>query len=269
MGDEAITEAAKILGIPKPSRQDFLNNPELQEKMYLAYTISNFRYMQSLSPEFRAMNREQQLATLPMAQLGIGNLTNQLKTGVIARDARGTPTTKFTGAIEKRRKEAGLNKFGQNLPSSGATPTPTPTPASTPTPTPASTPTPTPTSTSTQAPTITHTQAPPRAAVPASQLMNNAATQPEITQPQSSLTQQPKMQQTSTIQAQSVSRYTEYENPAGKSTIIPLPLPGAQQPQQVQSGGGGGGMIPISISKNQLLNSYYKAQLIGFLYKQG
>ena len=32
---------------------------------------------------------------------------------------------------------------------------------------------------------------------------------------------------------------------------------------------GGGQMIPISISKKEALNSYYKSQIIGFLYKQG
>jgi hypothetical protein len=115
MGDEALTEASKVLGIPKPSRQEFLSNPQLQEKMYLGYTISNFRYMQSLSPEFRAMSREQQLATLPMAQLGIGNLTDQLRSGTIARDQWNTPTTKFSASVERRRVEAGLNPLGQNL----------------------------------------------------------------------------------------------------------------------------------------------------------
>jgi hypothetical protein len=115
MGDEAFIEASKVLGIPKPSRQEFLSNPELQEKMYLGYTISNFRYMQSMSPEFRNMTREQQLATLPMAQLGIGNLSNQLRTGTIARDQRGTPTTKFSASVNRRISEAGLNPLGKNI----------------------------------------------------------------------------------------------------------------------------------------------------------
>lgn len=116
MGDEAITEAAKVLGIAKPSREQFLNDPKLQEKMYLGYTISNFRYMQNLSPEFRNMSRQQQLSVLPMAQLGIRNLTNQLKTGQISKDAWGTPTTKFSQAVERRRKEAGILPLGQNVP---------------------------------------------------------------------------------------------------------------------------------------------------------
>lgn len=114
MGDEAITEAAKVLGIQKPSRQEFLNNPQLQERMYLGYTISNYRYMKNLSPEFKNMTREQQLAVLPMAQLGIGNLTDQLRTGQISRDAWGTPTTKFSEAVKRRQQEAGLKPFGKN-----------------------------------------------------------------------------------------------------------------------------------------------------------
>jgi len=120
MGDEALTEAAKVLGISKPSRQEFLNNPQLQEKMYLGYTISNYRYMQNLSPEFKNMTREQQLAVLPMAQLGIGNLSNQLRTGQISKDAWGTPTTKFTEAVKRRQQEAGLKPFGKNIPSADA-----------------------------------------------------------------------------------------------------------------------------------------------------
>jgi hypothetical protein len=120
MGDEAITEAAKVLGLPKPSRQEFLSNPQLQEKMYMGYTISNFRYMQSLSPEFKNMTREQQLAVLPMAQLGIGNLAEQLRTGKISKDAWGTPTTKFSEAVKRRQKEAGLKPFGKNIPSAEA-----------------------------------------------------------------------------------------------------------------------------------------------------
>jgi hypothetical protein len=124
MGDEAITEAAKVLGITKPSRQEFLGNPQLQERMYLGYTISNFRYMQRLSPEFRNMTTGQKLATLPMAQLGIGNLSNQLRTGTIARDANGTPTTKFSSSVEKRLKEAGLKPLGQNTGRGGSSGSP-------------------------------------------------------------------------------------------------------------------------------------------------
>lgn len=124
MGDEALTEAAKVLGIPKPSREQFLNDPKLQERMYLGYTISNFRYMQNLSPEFKNMTREQQLAVLPMAQLGIGNLADQLRTGKISKDAWGTPTTKFSEAVKRRQQEAGLKPFGKNPPSEESIKTP-------------------------------------------------------------------------------------------------------------------------------------------------
>ena len=91
-----------------------MSNPQLQEKMYLGYTISNFRYMQNLSPEFKNMTREQQLAVLPMAQLGIGNLADQLRTGKISKDAWGTPTTKFSEAVKRRQQESGLKPFGKN-----------------------------------------------------------------------------------------------------------------------------------------------------------
>ena len=47
--------------------------------------------------------------------------------------------------------------------------------------------------------------------------------------------------------------------------ITPIPIP-----QQQQSGGGGGRAPTMGgPSTQQVLNSYYKSQLMGFLYKQG
>ncbi len=52
-----------------------------------------------------------------------------------------------------------------------------------------------------------------------------------------------------------------------KSPVVVMQSQKRTTPSSVNSGGGQ--MIPISISKKETLNSYYKSQIIGFLYKQG
>ena len=64
-----------------------------------------------------------------------------------------------------------------------------------------------------------------------------------------------------------IMQQAEYEVPGGaKSTIVPIPMGGGSAPMMM---GGGTRTVPVGISKQALLNSYYQAQLIGFLYKQG
>ena len=67
----------------------------------------------------------------------------------------------------------------------------------------------------------------------------------------------------------SISDQAEYEVPGGaqKNSIIPLPINTQTSPTMM--GGGSSSVIPIGLSKTEVLNSYYRAQLMGFLYKQG
>lgn len=68
-------------------------------------------------------------------------------------------------------------------------------------------------------------------------------------------------------QASQLARQTSYE---GQQQIVPIPIPvGDQSSPMIVGGGGGGGILPIGLSKKDALNSYYRAQLMGFLYKQG
>lgn len=68
-------------------------------------------------------------------------------------------------------------------------------------------------------------------------------------------------------QATQLARQTTYE---GQQQIVPIPIPvGDQSSPMIIGGGGGGGILPIGLSKKDALNSYYRAQLMGFLYKQG
>lgn len=73
--------------------------------------------------------------------------------------------------------------------------------------------------------------------------------------------------QQSSGQASSVSSRTSYDpmSQGGGGGVVPVPVPG-------QSGGGGGAGRSLNMggpSTQQVLNSYYKSQLMGFLYKQG
>lgn len=65
-----------------------------------------------------------------------------------------------------------------------------------------------------------------------------------------------------------IMQQAEYEIPGGtpSSTIVPIPIGGGSAPMM---GGGGTRVVPVGLSKQALLNSYYQAQLTGFLYKQG
>jgi len=74
--------------------------------------------------------------------------------------------------------------------------------------------------------------------------------------------------QQSSNQASSVSSrpsYDPYSNTENAGGVVPVGVPG-------QSNGGGGGGRNLNMggpSTQQMLNSYYKSQLMGFLYKQG
>ena len=65
-----------------------------------------------------------------------------------------------------------------------------------------------------------------------------------------------------------ISESADYEMPGGMSGAILMPIQ-SQGGSPTMSSGGGGGMIPVGISKKEVLNSLYQAQLVGFLYKQG
>ena len=62
-----------------------------------------------------------------------------------------------------------------------------------------------------------------------------------------------------------INRRGSYDQMYGQGSITPMPIPG----QTPSAGGGGGGMSVVGGSTKDLVNSYYKSQLMGFLYKQG
>ena len=63
-----------------------------------------------------------------------------------------------------------------------------------------------------------------------------------------------------------IEKRTSYDSQPSGGGVIPVPVPQQQQPQ---SGGGGGATAVVGGSTKDVVNSYYKSQLMGFLYKQG
>jgi len=99
MGDAAKTDAARILGIPKPSRSEFIAKPELQEKMFDAYTSANHSYLMQNS-KYRSLSPKQKAAVLGYAHnQGAGAASNWLNTGNVGRDGFGTAGTKYSNCV--------------------------------------------------------------------------------------------------------------------------------------------------------------------------
>jgi len=109
MGRDARADAAKDLGIKNPTEKEFLNDPELQDKMFLAYTRKNYRSLMNTSPEFRALSPDERKLVIAQAQLGAKNIANALKSGKDFADSFGTKSTKWYESVKRRLQ--GLTKF--------------------------------------------------------------------------------------------------------------------------------------------------------------
>ena len=106
MGKMAKADAAQMLGIPVPSRQEYRNNPQLQEDMFIAYTAANHKYLMAKSPEFRNATPLQRMQYLGYAHnQGWSKAAGWLETGVVSStDGFGTKGTKFTDKLAKTLK---------------------------------------------------------------------------------------------------------------------------------------------------------------------
>ena len=77
-------------------------------------------------------------------------------------------------------------------------------------------------------------------------------------------------------QAASTLRQQASYDQRGGTIVVPAPVIGGGGGPMIGSGGGGpmigsggGGVLPVGMLQKDVLNSYYRAQLMGFLYKQG
>ena len=253
MGAAAKQDAARILGIPYPGHSDnpndpkriaFRSNPELQERMFAAYTLANHGYLSSDVNYQAKQTVEQKLQVLGYAHnQGAGGASKWMRTGKVGKDGFGTAGTKYSNALRSAFK-------GSSTPSAAAaTPMPSPSPAVS---TPSRTPTP-----AASAPAQVAASAAAPAQVAASQETSVAQISPSQPSPPVAASVPQIMQQTD--------YEISYQEP--KSTILPIPIAG--QTGATSNMSGKSTILPFGMSKKQALNSYYQAQLIGFLYKQG
>lgn len=101
MGRPAIKDAAGILGESPPSTQQFLSNPNMQERYFSAYTVANHGYM-SNNDVYNNLNTNDKLGALGFAHnQGHVPAKNYLNTGVDStRDAFGTSGTEFQDSVQ-------------------------------------------------------------------------------------------------------------------------------------------------------------------------
>ena len=103
MSNDARSDAAKALGFRNPTKEEFLNSPILQERMFAEYTRRNYMHLMQNSPEFRAMSPTQQMKTLARGQLGAENLRRTLAGEQSDKvDALGTKSIKFERSVSDR-----------------------------------------------------------------------------------------------------------------------------------------------------------------------
>ncbi|GAN86340.1 phage tail tape measure protein [Komagataeibacter intermedius] len=102
MGAGAILDASRYLGEKAPTRQQFLSDPQMQERYFEAYSAINDRYLSRHSDKYWHMSPEQRLQVLGYAHnQGMGGALKWLQTGHVGRDANGTAGTEYSNLIAK------------------------------------------------------------------------------------------------------------------------------------------------------------------------
>ena len=101
LGEAAKKDAAKRLGVDVPSREDFVANPELQDKFFRAYTEGNHESLLKKNKKYAAMSPQEQQQALGYAHnQGAGGASKWLDTGEAGSDAFGTSGTKYSEALK-------------------------------------------------------------------------------------------------------------------------------------------------------------------------
>jgi len=110
MGEDAKIDAANILGIKVPTREEFRKNPQLQEQMFDAYTYANHTYLMK-NKIYENMQPEDKMAVLAFAHnQGWGAASNWLNTKTDpTRDKFGTSGTKFFNTFNENMQKGSAN----------------------------------------------------------------------------------------------------------------------------------------------------------------
>ena len=130
MGGAEITETAAQLHEPRPSTQQFLGDPKMQERFMEAYSAEHYRELMR-EPKFQALSQAQKLEMMGYAHnQGVGGALHYLRSGQAGRDAFGTSGAAYFEPIKKR-----LDALAKEPPAAApkpfaglATPAPTPGP---------------------------------------------------------------------------------------------------------------------------------------------
>lgn len=102
MGGAEITETAARLGIPRPTTEEFLKNPALQEQFMENYTLDHYNQLMK-NPVFANMSPDKKLQMLGYAHnQGVRGAIKYLNGGGAGADAWGTSGTAYFAPIAKR-----------------------------------------------------------------------------------------------------------------------------------------------------------------------
>ena len=117
MGRDAKIEASRLLGVnithDAGSREQFRNDPSLQERAFAAFTVANHKRLMS-NPKYANASKERKLQVLGYAHnQGGGGANKWLNTGIVGADGFGTRGTKYTDALARNLRNRGSFERGQ------------------------------------------------------------------------------------------------------------------------------------------------------------
>lgn len=104
MGRTEIQETATRLGVPVPSQQQFLSDPQLQERFLENYTLDHHNSLMEKSAAYRDAAPSKKAAILMGAHLGgVGGVTAYLDSGgkTDPADANGTRVSDYVGSMNR------------------------------------------------------------------------------------------------------------------------------------------------------------------------
>ena len=101
MGENEIRETAGRLGVPVPSREQFLGDPSMQEKFFENYTLDHHNWLMTHNAKYAAMSPADKAAALGYAHnQGAAGASKWINTGVAGSDAFNTSGTAYSKAIK-------------------------------------------------------------------------------------------------------------------------------------------------------------------------
>jgi peptidoglycan hydrolase-like protein with peptidoglycan-binding domain len=100
MGKDALADVGR--GYNAKLNKEFLNNPELQDKLFKKYTLMNHKHLTKNSKRYREMSQQEKLGVLGYAHnQGATAAEEWLYTGVSGADAFGTKGDEYTSLVGK------------------------------------------------------------------------------------------------------------------------------------------------------------------------